>query len=132
MKIDREELAWAAGFFDGEGYIGFYSQQGKPSVRISIGQVTISPLLRFSLIVPHGQIYNRRPKVKRYDLEIKRFEAVQAVIAFLWFKLSPPKRIQASQALKKFLDARLKRAEARRTRYSAITPASAQSGQGRQ
>lgn len=64
-KVDERELAWAAGFFDGEGciYSGItrYSKEGKlhysPQVTISIDQIHPAVLVRFQRIVGRGKVY---------------------------------------------------------------------------
>jgi hypothetical protein len=34
IKINREELAWAAGFFDGEGHVSHYAPRGGMQLQI--------------------------------------------------------------------------------------------------
>ena len=46
--MKKEELAWAAGFFDGEGTVLIYGPLGKPKrLRISVSQVNPTPINLF-------------------------------------------------------------------------------------
>jgi hypothetical protein len=104
--IEREELAWAAGFFDGEGCIS-YTQSGKYDM-IRIGQCERLPLVRFQTAVGGmGRIYgpyssrhegrwSRRPQ---FAYQVTGHERLQAIIAMLWFKLGPTKRTKAREVL---------------------------------
>jgi hypothetical protein len=100
--IDREELAWAAGFFDGEGCFSFTTKAGYGAA--AIGQVDRAPLERFQAAVgglgkiygPYFKIYPGRGIGAKY-----RREHVQAVVAMLWFKLGPSKKEQATRVLTK-------------------------------
>lgn len=104
---DREELAWAAGWFDGEGCIGLYSQGPRNStiqrLSLSIAQAESRfNLDRFKQAVGGvgvvGGPYHRGHKpVYRYNAV--GFRSVQAVGAMLWFKLGAPKRLQVSKSL---------------------------------
>ena len=105
----REELAWAAGFFDGEGHVG----TGRPTSKrldlyLSISQVERRVLDRFRAAVGCGKVdgpYLHPVSVKRgneqprYYFQTQRFEYVQAIITMLWTFLSPVKREQALRAL---------------------------------
>src|SRR5690349_14037251 len=104
-QVKREELAWAAGLFDGEGNTS-YSEKNKsrgyrtPSVHIHVGN-TFKPLLeRFQVSVGGlGKIYIMRKGDARnkraWQLCAGSFEVVQAVIAMLWGFLSEEKKSQA-------------------------------------
>jgi hypothetical protein len=105
--VDTHELAWAAGFFDGEGSIGHYPMRvdGRPSIRISISQVEAEPLLRFHRAVGHlgavGGPYAKRPPSRpQHRFSSASFEHVQAIVAMIWPWLSSVKRAQASMALR--------------------------------
>ena len=107
----REDLAWAAGFFDGEGST---CGQLYPSA-IKQGRSTFSPVLqvpqidrqrleRFQVAVGGLgtiAIHNRTPDGDPYMSvwRTSRFEHVQAVLAMLWPFLSVPKRQQAADVL---------------------------------
>lgn len=96
------DLAWAAGFFDGEGSIGIYKRHHAPTsfaLTVSLSQVDPRPLRRFAAIVgghidfckPRG---NQRPYWRWYDLS----GGAADVLAAIYSGLSS-KREQASVAL---------------------------------
>jgi hypothetical protein len=106
--FDREELSWAAGFFDGEGCFSFTDGAGYASV--AVGQVQREPLERFMAAVgglgkiygPYFKVYpGRMSKQPWHRYRAYRREHVQAIAAMLWFKLGATKRIQARTVLKK-------------------------------
>jgi hypothetical protein len=107
VLVDREELAWAAGFFDGEGCFS-YSEAGQ-YVCISITQSERHPLDRFCEAVGTGKVHgpyrqhqrDRWSKKPQYVFRSNGHDAVQAIAAMLWFKLGPTKRLQASTVLKR-------------------------------
>lgn len=95
MRTELTELAWAAGFFDGEGWIGALS---KPSgwVRLSMTVVQTGPadrppaaLLRFQEAVGgRGHIYSRGPSNRLGDKPIwswssEKLDDVRQVVALL-------------------------------------------------
>jgi len=100
IELDTHELAWCAGFFDGEGSIG------KPSISdrsnspiIQIGQKLLGPLTRFKNAVGCGNInyYNHKRAVKGrdeyyYHYRITNFEHSQHVMCLLWNWLEPTKK----------------------------------------
>jgi hypothetical protein len=93
-----EELAWAAGFFDGEGTVG-WGAAGK-CLFMSISQKDVRPLERFRDAVGVGKVQARIDKSGCQRYEAYSFEQIQAVIAMLWKYLSGPKREQAVTALR--------------------------------
>ena len=105
---DREELAWAAGFFDGEGCFS-YTEKARYGVA-TITQADIRPLDRFKTAVRVGNVYGpydkkypgRMSKQPQWIYRAHRREHVQAVAALLWFKLSPVKRQQALGVLARY------------------------------
>ena len=61
VPAGTHELAWAAGFFEGEGHVGFKSNEPRkgviyPSVRASVGQVAREPIDRFQRAVGGGTV----------------------------------------------------------------------------
>lgn len=110
IVVNRENLAWAAGFFDGEGCFSSclrYDDNTKKKYIASIGQVDRKGLERFQEAVQLGKIYgpygpygnrfkNARPF---YRLDIYGFEQSQALLALLWTWLGPVKRQQARSVL---------------------------------
>jgi len=104
MEIVREQLAWAAGFFVGEGTTNYCESNGSRNLKISIPQVEREPLDRFATIVGFGKIYGpyaaRTAKSRpQFLYHINGFEKCQALIALLWFWLSTAKKQQACRAL---------------------------------
>jgi hypothetical protein len=100
--INREELAWAAGFFDGEGNIRVaivkykYKNYYKPVLQIA--QVEVENLYRFNKAIQYlGNITG--PYGKQWKLVINNFECMQATIAMMWEWLGDVKREQAIQTL---------------------------------
>lgn len=105
----REELAWAAGFFDGEGNTNAYRKGGSgPFVlQMSVTQVHRETLERFqralgglgTIYGPYSTISGRLPQ---YTIKIRTHEHIQAAVSMLWPWLCPPKRIQATGAIRDF------------------------------
>ncbi|HEX9696833.1 MAG TPA: LAGLIDADG family homing endonuclease [Actinomycetota bacterium] len=98
----RESLAWAAGFFDGDGCFS------AASARIAtITQVDREVLERFQATVGFGTIYGpyensgaRRETRQPFSFwRTNRFEHTQALAAMLWFKLGEAKKQQAIATL---------------------------------
>lgn len=109
-EINTTELAWAAGFFDGEGCVCFskssyYNLAGKKlrhRIQMSVGQKNnIFPVKRFHTAIGFGNV--SRPdihfQVKWY---VSTFEEVQAAIAMLWKFLCPRKKQQYIETLEKW------------------------------
>lgn len=108
MKVNREELAWAAGFFDGEGWTGCYHKE--PNTRylmLAINQNDCRPLKRFQKAVfgtgrIRGPIKSCQGPNYHYRFEAARFEHVQAIVAAMWPFLCEPKKEQAERALRAY------------------------------
>jgi hypothetical protein len=105
LQINREELAWAAGFFDGEGCTGLRSR----GISVSVNQTDPRPLLRFQgavlgLGVMSGPLIHKNKPAwsPRWTWAAQNFEDVQAVVAMLWIFLSEPKREQALRVLETY------------------------------
>lgn len=107
FTANREQLAWAAGFFDGEGHIGVVTpKSGNAHIHIQVVQTEEGPLQRLQTVLNVGRIYgpynhggNRRPYKQ---LHIDRFESVQHTVCALWPWLSAPKKRQIVAAFDKF------------------------------
>lgn len=101
----REEVIWAAGLFEGEGWI---SIQGKsPSMGI---QMTDRDVLdKFQRAIGAGNIYYRKPRIYAYEKvhtrkpqwawRLNGFQRVQAVLAYLWPWLGMRRRTRAREVL---------------------------------
>lgn len=107
--VRRENLAWAAGFADGE--CSFYLEKNSPRYPrtpcFTITQIDARVLHRFRDVVGFGVVmgpngpYNKGPKARPlYYFRVRGFEKVQAVMALLWSWLGPVKRAQAQATLK--------------------------------
>lgn len=96
LVVDREELAWAAGLFDGEGWVGPINKRREIGIRV--GQVDRRVLDRFAAAVGVGTIYGpyrlKRSVQSIYVYHAGGFHRTQAVMAMLWRWLSPVKRQQ--------------------------------------
>lgn len=94
------ELAWAAGFFDGEGTTCKTKMSYRPEsphVRLSVPQKGTGCLIRFQKALGGiGKIYERSCKVSLFA--IARLEDVDKALTLLWPYLSEPKRNQANKA----------------------------------
>jgi len=94
MHTNTHELAWAAGFFDGEGTT--YADKAH-SIFISVGQKNPALLYRFnSAIWNLGKVYG--PYNNCYSLRVTTFAKVQQVMVLLWPYLGEEKRAQAKKA----------------------------------
>ena len=98
-KLNRELLAWAAGFFDGEGCTYLHTQNKQP--RILIGQLDTEVLAHFDQATLRlGKLYGPYQPKGVYHYNTYGFEKCQAIIAMLWPWLGSIKRIQARKVLK--------------------------------
>jgi len=109
FKPNPIELAWAAGFFDGEGStVKTESRSLKMSIT-QAGDYALYSLSRFSQALGgRGHVNgpyqmkpgpNGKPRKPMYYLQITGFETVQASLGMLWAYLGPQKRMQALAAL---------------------------------
>jgi len=101
--MDTQQLAWAAGVFDGEGSASTYVPRFRrsPIRQIAVSQkgATSTPdlLVRFQAAVGGlGHIHGPY-RGQLYYWNSKRHAVVDAVMALLWPYLSPPKRDQLSR-----------------------------------
>ena len=113
MGSPETELAWAAGFFDGEGYVGVRRDKRpgrKLVLQIGIEQADERPLLRFKDAVGWtGNVVKRgapRAPNRRvlYRIIMGHTDTV-ATMQALWPYLSEPKREQFLLAAKEVDDA---------------------------
>lgn len=105
-KYDTHELAWAAGFFDGEGSVrAKWNKRRKPthnpvrSIHSVVGQKDRQVLDRFQAAVGFGKVYGpsftqSRNGAPMYRWEVGSRDNVQALALVLWHWLSPVKRQQ--------------------------------------
>jgi len=104
--VDTHEIAWAAGFFDGEGttQYGEYISRGNScrSMRMSIAQREYEPLQRFrQAMFGLGRIRVdvRAGHTTMHVWAVSNWRDVQACVAAMWPFLCQPKRDQAKHAL---------------------------------
>src|ERR1700738_3888302 len=105
MQINREELAWAAGFFDGEGHTSHTSRRYRKdgdsrylyhyiqAVVSQSGQTLPETLTRFhnavsGIGVINGPYMTTRQRLPAWRWCAGGFKKTQAVIAMLWAFLS--------------------------------------------
>jgi hypothetical protein len=109
FEPNREELAWAAGFFDGEGSFSWTTPAAFGCAVIN--QTNRESLERFKRAVAGlGKIYgpyeprhkDRWSRKPQWAFRAHRREHVQAIAVMLWFKLGPIKRRQAVSVLKRY------------------------------
>lgn len=95
------ELAWAAGFVDGEG--SFNWSKSKQAIGFGITQLDRRSLDRFVKAVGIGKIYGPYPRAKKqgtvHYYKLYSFESVQALAAMLWPWLGEVKRADARRVL---------------------------------
>lgn len=100
MNIDRERLAWAAGFFDGEGSFMLHT---KRYARASIHQVHRAELERFvaatGVGVIRGPYREHQERQPIYVLTVGCWEEVQHLACVLWPWLSETKKQQVLSVL---------------------------------
>ena len=92
------ELAWAAGFFDGEGTIYQRSRRSQKEWNIEVAQKDRRPLDRFVSAVGHGKVINRngRGHTKPHFMYVcYKMNDREDVLNALWPYLSEPKKEQA-------------------------------------
>lgn len=106
--IDREELAWCAGFFDGEGNVGAYDRKKgdyiQPRLILQIAQTDSFVLERFAKAVGVGNLTGPyKPKTLKSSVywcyRIEGMNNVQHVVALMWNWLSPQKQGDAIVAM---------------------------------
>lgn len=102
-----EELAWAAGLFEGEGCVSSYTRKDsdpekRVGARCSVAMKDADIIVRFGFIIGRGRIYPMRRPDGRADLvswQSVGFEDTQATIAALWKWLGPRRRTRAREVL---------------------------------
>lgn len=112
--MNPSELAWAAGFFDGEGTtcvlrghpdLSRRKRRSYCQLNLTVGQKERTTLDRFrSAVGGLGKVRGpyqhdpRRPTSLRFTYQVQRWTTVQQVVALLWSYLSEPKRQQIRKA----------------------------------
>lgn len=93
----REDLAWVAGFFDGEGHASEQKDGKSHRSYLHIGQKTKPLLDRVRDIVGFGKVYG--PYTSKggficYEYKVTSFEHIQAFAALVWPWLGRVKKDQ--------------------------------------
>ena len=104
---EPEDLAWAAGFFDGEGCTSYHAsrkQKFYPRLRVvQCGEFGELLLRRFQRSVQMGKVYGPYKPIKDYYLPRWIFQVsgpqVREVLRLLWPWLSEVKKRQALKVL---------------------------------
>ena len=107
---NREELAWAAGFFDGEGSLSCSGGKRAGHLRVDVSQIEPTTLRRFQAAIGGlGNVYGpwqrsrpERPCQPIYKFQIGSSSGTFSMIALLWQFLSEPKRVQIKKAVEAF------------------------------
>lgn len=102
----REALAWAAGFFDGEGC---FSHPKRSSMVAQITSTDRDILARFHKVIRQGKIYGPYRyettfgnNKERWVYTSRGYENVQHVLGSLWFRLGRAKREKARAILLRY------------------------------
>lgn len=99
--MNREELAWAAGLFEGEGCFAISGDHP----HAYLGMTDQDRVEAFHTVMELGRVYARAPTPRYKQVwgwSAQRFEAVQAVLAMLWPWLGPRRRHQGVRTLQRF------------------------------
>lgn len=104
MDIDREQLAWAAGVFDGEGYSGAGLRVTHRWITVQVAQAHPELVERFARAVGAGSVRGpykpKNPNGKPYWIwSVGAYETAQHVAAVLWPWLGSVKREQFKTTL---------------------------------
>lgn len=112
MGLSQIELAWAAGFFDGEGNTYILKGKNKHNkeyrgVKVQVRNTNLEALERFKKAVgdigtlhgPYQQKANTEYK-EFWSFAAASFESAQAVISMLWKFLSTEKKEQYSACIR--------------------------------
>lgn len=100
--MNREELAWAAGLFDGEGHSSPRYGATRIYQRVDVGQKNREVLDRFAAAVGVGKVSGPHVNAKghiMYRYAAYGFEKTQAIAAMLWSWLSRVKKEQFRNTL---------------------------------
>lgn len=97
------ELAWVAGFFDGEGYTGARkTKYGTYQLQLQIQQKGREPLDRVCEILG-GKVYTLKSRPGIFKWSLHKKQAVKNALGLLWPYLTKVKKEQANKALRKDL-----------------------------
>lgn len=98
--MNREDLAWAAGLFEGEGNVGLFQSRWS---RLGITSTDRDVLEKFQAVFPAmGRIYGPYDQGHKpfWSWQVSKFEHVQAIIAGIWPWLCSRRRARAADVLR--------------------------------
>lgn len=105
--VNREDLAWVAGYLDGEGCWTLSSKhlkRGGPNIQVS--SIRKENLDRIVDILGIGKVYGpydhskyKKNAQPQYAYRAYGFEKVQAITAMLWTWMQPEKKEAATRVL---------------------------------
>jgi hypothetical protein len=99
------EIAWAAGFFDGEGTTAYQStgtnNSGQPrrQLRLTVTQKDPRPLHRLCMALSAGKVYGPYESQNGMHMWTVQCARAEEVLEEMWPYLSEPKIEQATRAL---------------------------------
>lgn len=99
-RVTREQFAWAAGLFEGEGC--FYGDKGKQPAATLVS-TDLDRIQLFAQIVGIGNVVPRKKlegRKQAYHWQVNSFEKVQHVAAVLWEWLGPRRKAKAVEVLR--------------------------------
>lgn len=102
--MKETELAWAAGFFDGEGTTCCVFNNEYRSIRLSVPQNEVEPLERFQRAIGGLGVIYPPYTGSTYSLQITGWPGVKRVIDLLFPYWCDPKRTQAMTAVDRYLN----------------------------
>lgn len=106
MTLDTHALAWAAGFYDGEGCTSVTGRDrtSPRSIRMQVGQIHPEVLERFQAAIGGiGRIYaSDRPRSNPYMFVVSSRADVHQAIWLLWPWLGSVKREQAERVIARY------------------------------
>jgi len=98
---NTRELAWAAGLFEGEGWITSGGIGGAKCI-LGLSMTDEDAVQRFRDALGFGSIYlvDKGPGCKvQYRWVVQSFEKVQAALAMMWFGWGQRRRARAAEVL---------------------------------
>lgn len=103
MAWSREDLAWAAGFLEGEGSFSVNTTGNSKIPTVQAAQVQEEPIDRLLKIFPFGRKYgpyqHKRGKQPHYRFTTHTLDHSQAIAAAVWQWMSPRRKQQITNML---------------------------------
>lgn len=99
----REDLAWAAGLFEGEGCIGGRADGRRRYIALTLHMKDFDAVRRFKAVMGFGSFFERTPHQQNWSptlgWKVADFEHAQAAIAMMWPWLCSRRRATAKRLL---------------------------------